>query len=52
MRREDKEYQTLATVNLEQAISTGTSETLQDSASTSKHETSSEADVDAATSEL
>jgi len=45
MLREDKEYQTLASANLEQAISAP--ETIQHSASTSEHETSSEADVNA-----
>jgi hypothetical protein len=44
MLREDKEYQTLASANLEQAISAP--ETIQYSASTSERETSSEADVD------
>ena len=42
--REDKEYQTHAGANLEQAISKP--ETIQYSASTSEHEISSEADVD------
>ncbi|RDL30367.1 Uncharacterized protein BP5553_10245 [Venustampulla echinocandica] len=42
--REDKEYQTLASMNLEQAINIP--ENAQDSTSTPEHETSSEADVD------
>ena len=44
MLREDKECQTLASANLGQAISVP--ETIQHSASTSEHETSSEADVE------
>ena len=44
MLREDKEYQTLASANLEQAISVP--ETIQHSVSTSEHETSSEVDVE------
>jgi hypothetical protein len=44
MLREDKEYQVLASANLEQAISAP--ETIQHSASTSEHETSSEAEVE------
>ena len=44
MLREDKEYQTLASANLEQAISAP--ETIQYSASTPEHYTSSEAEVE------
>jgi hypothetical protein len=44
MLRADKEYQTLVSANLEQAISAR--ETVQQSASTSEHETSSEAEVE------
>jgi GTP cyclohydrolase FolE2 len=44
MLRGDKEYQTIANANFEQAIST--SKTLQKSPSTSDHETSSETDVE------
>lgn len=44
MLREDKEYQTLAIANLEQAIGAPTN--IQQSASTSEHDTSSEAEVD------
>lgn len=45
MLREDKEYQTLASASLEQAI--GAPETIQPNASTSEHDTSSEAEVEA-----
>ncbi|KAH6717626.1 hypothetical protein BKA61DRAFT_571715 [Leptodontidium sp. MPI-SDFR-AT-0119] len=44
MLREDKEYQTLASTNLEQAI--GAPTTIQQSASTSEHDTSSEVEVE------
>lgn len=44
MLREDKEYQTLASANLEQAIAAAT--TSQQTASTSEHDTSSEAEVE------
>ncbi len=44
MLREDKEYQALASANLEQAI--GAPETIQHSASTSEHDTSSEAEAE------
>lgn len=44
MLREDKEYQTLASANLEQAI--GAPETTQQRSSTSEHDTSSEAGVE------
>ena len=43
MLREDRDYQTLASANLEQAI--GAPETIQHSGSTSEHDTSSEAEV-------
>jgi hypothetical protein len=44
MLKEDKEYQTLASANLEQAI--GARETIQLSASTSEHNTGSETEVE------
>ncbi|KAH7393723.1 hypothetical protein BKA64DRAFT_626071 [Cadophora sp. MPI-SDFR-AT-0126] len=44
MLREDKEYQTLASANLEQAVAAAT--TIQQKASTSEHDTSSETEVE------
>lgn len=44
MLREDKEYQTFASANLEQAV--GAPETIQHSVSTSEHDTSSEVEVE------
>ncbi|PVH69905.1 hypothetical protein DL98DRAFT_438000 [Cadophora sp. DSE1049] len=44
MLREDKEYQTIASANLEQAVAAATS--IQQKVSTSEHDTSSEAEVE------